>query len=576
MIIDKDTIKNRYCYIVMGCLSAALFYVFYGFKILDPGYVDWLLTNGDPGQHYLGWALYRNSPFRINFGLTNTTAYPFSTSVIFTDSIPLMALPCKIIGRFTRTQFQYFGIWGLICIILMGILSCRLLKRYIDNDIVLILSSLLITLSPCMFRRLFWHTSLGAHFLIIIALILIACRRELCDTIRHTVIWWSVLSFLCSFIHLYFLAIDAVLLTAFIFFRIIDLRSSAAGQYDIDNSNVHKNTKLQGTMICICAAVSYILTAALSIWLLGGFSSGMSNGAPGLTYYSFNLNGFINPQGWSSILSDLPLYADGQYEGFAYLGLGMLTAALIALSALIIRCIQKRNHSTGTDSIKAPSSLHVLYFICGLCFFLLIILAASSNEISCGNRLLISYDIPATFLKLWDIFRACGRLIWPAVYIICFSVLIMLNRTTKRTLTIVLLILCIFLQLTDLKDVIKDKHSVYTKTVVYKHRLKDKLIDDIVWNRRLKHIVFLDKDNLTQDELYAFAEFAARKKLTINDFYFARALNQPVNEAALDFFMHPSDDTLYVISDESYEMRYMFDLTYYKYGDLSLGLKSPL
>lgn len=554
---------------ITGCLSAALFYILYGFKILDPTYVDWLLTDGDPGQHYLGWALYRNSPFRINFGLTNTAAYPFSTSVIFTDSIPLMALPCKIIGRFTRIQFQYFGIWGLLCIILMGILSCCLLKKYIENNTALILSAMLITLSPCMLKRLFWHTSLGAHFLIVIGLILIVYRRSLCDTIGRTVMWWSLLSFLCSFIHLYFLAIDSVLLAAFICFKLIDtgsVRKDSRSKHDIINE----------TAICISAVVSYILTAALSIWLLGGFSSEMSNGAPGLTYYSFNLNGFINPQGWSSILPDLPLYTGGQYEGFAYLGLGMLTAALIAFSTLIIRYLQKMNQSTGTDSIKASSSSHVSYMICGAFLFLFIILAASSNEISCGSSLLLHYDIPGPVLKLWDVFRACGRLIWPSVYIICFCVLIMLNRRTKRALTIVILILCIFLQLTDLKDIIKEKHSIYTKTVVYKHRLKDKLIEDIVWNRRLKHIVFFDKDNLTQEELYSFAEFAARKKLTINDFYFARALNQPVNEAALDFFMHPSDDTLYVISDENFEMRYMFDLTYYKYGDLSLGLKSPL
>ena len=554
---------------ITGCLSAALFYILYGFKILDPTYVDWLLTDGDPGQHYLGWALYRNSPFRINFGLTNTAAYPFSTSVIFTDSIPLMALPCKIIGRFTKIQFQYFGIWGLLCIILMGILSCCLLKKYIENNVALILSAMLITLSPCMLKRLFWHTSLGAHFLIVIGLILIAYRRELCDTIGHTVMWWSLLSFLCSFIHLYFLAIDSILLAAFICFKLIDLNSLSKGSRS-------KHAIIKEAAICISSALSYILTAALSIWLLGGFSSEMSNGAPGLTYYSFNLNSFINPLGWSSILPDLPLYADGQYEGFAYPGLGMLTAAVFTLSSLVIKYIKSRTNGTGTDSTGPKSPLHASYIICGACLFLLIILAASSNEISCGSSLLIHYDIPEPVLKLWDVFRACGRLIWPAVYIICFSVLIMLNRTTKRSLTIILLILCIFLQLTDLKDVIKEKHSVYTKTVVYKHRLKDKLIDDIVWNRRLKHIVFLDKDNLTQEELYSFAEFAARKKLTINDFYFARALNQPVNEAALDFFMHPSDDTLYVISDESYEMRYMFDLTYYKYGDLSLGLKSPL
>lgn len=151
-----------------------------------------------------------------------------------------------------------------------------------------------------------------------------------------------------------------------------------------------------------------------------------------------------------------------------------------------------------------------------------------------------------------------------------------MSRVIRPALAIPILLLCLFLQLFDLKDVIKLKNSEFSREVSYENRIDDKLISDITEGRELKHIVFLDRDNLTQEELYSFAEFASRLGLTINDFYFARAMNYPVEEAALDFFIHPSEDTLYVISDSSYEMRYMFDLSYHKYGDLSLGLKSPL
>lgn len=562
---DK-TFRGKIPYLLTGCFSAVLFYIFYGFKVLDPLYVDWLLTGGDPSQHYLGWALFRNTPFRLNFGLTNAAAYPYSTSVIFTDSIPIMAIPCKLIGRFTLAQFQYFGIWALSCVILMGMLSCFLLHRYITESAVLTLSSMLITVSPCMFRRFFWHTSLGAHFLVIFGLILIAYRDKMCDTIRHTFFWWAFLGFMCSFTHIYFLAMNTVLLFVFICFSIIDRKRDHSGSKD-----------RKGILLCIMAALSYIASAALSLWLLGGFSSGMASGAPGVDYYSFNLNGFINPQGWSSLLPDLPRYTPGQYEGFAYLGLGMIVVSVFSAFATLIRYAVSDTHKLKKQDSSPDTRPYrnISYLICGLFFFLITVAISASNEISLNNSLLISFRLPDALMELWSIFRACGRLVWPAVYVICIISLITLSRSLKPAFTAVILTFCIIVQLIDLKDMIREKHSEFDRRVSYENRLKGKAIDDFLWDRNLKHIVFLDKDNLSQEELYAFAEFAARRRLTINDFYFARALKHPVDEVALDFFMHPSQDTLYVISDESYEMRYMFDLEYYKYGDLSLGLKPP-
>lgn len=551
-------------YIITGCLSAALFYIFYGFRILNPLYVDWLLTEGDPGQHYLGFALYRNSPFKFNFGLTNAVAYPFNTSVIFTDSIPLMAVPCKLIGKFTDAQFQYFGIWALLCFILMGVLSCYLLSRYIDDPVLLVLSSLLITISPCMLKRIFWHTSLGSHFLIIIGFILIAYRKELCDTLTRTMQWWALLGCLCSFVHIYFLAMDSILLAAFVCFSIFD------HIMDTGSDDKKDYTRIFG---CIGAPLSYSASAALSIWLLGGFSSGMENGAPGLSFYSFNLNGFINPQGWSAFLPDLALLTNGQYEGFAYLGLGMLLTTLISISAGIVKYLKV--HKENPDLVKEKMIRKLPYMIVTFILFVFTVILSASNEPGIGSIKLLSVELPETIRKLWDIFRACGRLIWPAVYLICLCAVVILCRSVRRRAAIGILVLCILMQLTDLGNIIKEKHAKYDQRIVFEHRLKDDLINNILWEHNIKHIVFLDKNNLSQQELYSFAELAARRKLTINDFYFARSLKHPAKDAALDFFMHPSDDVLYVISDESYEMRYMFDLEYYKYGGLSLGLKPP-
>lgn len=56
----------------------------------------------------------------------------------------------------------------------------------------------------------------------------------------------------------------------------------------------------------------------------------MQASADGLGTYSMNMKAFINAQGFSDILRDLP-YKWGQYEGFAYLGLGFILLFILAI-----------------------------------------------------------------------------------------------------------------------------------------------------------------------------------------------------------------------------------------------------
>ena len=69
---------------------------------------------------------------------------------------------------------------------------------------------------------------------------------------------------------------------------------------------------------------SYIGTAVGTVALLGGFSHKHLPDISLLGQSSFNLNGLLNPQGWSQVLTSLPVYGVNSSEGLAFPGTGIL------------------------------------------------------------------------------------------------------------------------------------------------------------------------------------------------------------------------------------------------------------
>lgn len=544
-----------------GLLSALLFVFIYGVPILNPAYTDWLMAGGDLSQHFLGFALYADAPWQLQIGMMNTAAYPFSESVIFTDSIPLAAVIGKLFSPLMNKEFQYFGIWGMLCFLLQGMLSCFLLKKYIKQTSLLLPASLLFVLSPIFLRRMFWHTSLASHFLILVALIFIVCQKKLFEGLRRACIAWGLLGALCVFVHIYFLAICGILLVCFTLLRFLE------------TSLLPWRKRLSNALL---PAISYATVALLSVWLLGGFTSGMNDGAPGLGYYSFNLNGFFNPQDWSSVLRNLPLYADGQYEGFAYLGLGGILLLLTALFLILFSFDSlPRQLRQFLKNCRSWFGAHQHWIIYGITFFL-ILFAASSNELSINSKLLIKLSLPDKILSLWDVFRSSGRLIWPAGYmLLLFGIIICARKLPKRA-AILLFTVCLFLQAFDLRDILAEKHLEFSSVKTYESCLTDAFWNDILNKRELRHIVFYDKENLSQEQLYAFTWYAVQNDLTINDFYFARALSHPVKAVAADFYAHPNEHTLYIMTCDSYEAHGFYDLSYYTFDGFIIGLSTPI
>lgn len=174
----NNFIKNNKDYLIVTLISILVFCSIYGIKVLNPTYTDWLMAGGDLSQHYLGWVAYRKSAWHFPIGLVDTLAYPGLTSIMFTDSIPLLAIPFKILSPILPSEFQFFGLWGICSFILQGLLSVKIIKNFTNNSLILILVSLLFLYTPVMIGRMYGHTSLAGHWILLLMLDLLFSYKE--------------------------------------------------------------------------------------------------------------------------------------------------------------------------------------------------------------------------------------------------------------------------------------------------------------------------------------------------------------------------------------------------------------
>jgi hypothetical protein len=100
-----------------------------GVEKVNPLFTKWLLLPGsDYSYHYLAWEYFKDSDWSWPIGKITGYAYPMDNSVMYTDSIPLLAIFFKCLRFLLPADFQYFGIWQLVCYTLnayFAILICK-------------------------------------------------------------------------------------------------------------------------------------------------------------------------------------------------------------------------------------------------------------------------------------------------------------------------------------------------------------------------------------------------------------------------------------------------------------------
>ena len=539
-------LKEKLPYFIVGLLGAIIFCIIYGIKILNPTYVDWLLQEGsDLTQHYLGWVGYRNGDWQFPIGMTNQLAYPESSSVIFTDSIPLFAVFFKLFEFILPVNFQYFGLWGIMSFILMGIFSYKVLSRFITYKPVAIISSIFFIISPTVIQRMYGQTALGGQWVLLIAFDYFFENKEFQND-KGMYIRWAILGMIVAVIHIYFLLICGIILVG-----------SCVGEL----VRTHKIKK------CIFMVLAYCIPAAVVVYLLGGFSSGMSADNGGLGQLSFNLNGLFNSHGWSMILKELP-HGAWQGEGFAYLGFGILVMVVLsAFSVLVSKSLRKIiNHNKSV-------------LIGVLAMWLIALIFSTSNVITFNDKTLLTIPLPSFVVRIWSIFRATGRVAWILVYLTmlcaCIGGYYLLKEHRILLCCVFSILICV--QVYDLSGQLKAKHSIFSSNVIYQTTMKDDSFweDNIIANG-YNHVVFgTPFETLHTEEKWSLANWALSHGMTLSDYYFARDNTEIRTQNFTSSYEADDNTSLFIFGIPSYAAA-DYDLYYYYVDGLIVGTKEKI
>ena len=407
-------ISDRQADILVGVIvGVASFLAIVGPAVLDVTNMLWLTQDIDSFTHYIGWEFFRRSPWTWPLGVSPDYGLQFSSSIVFSDSIPLLAMPLKLLSPLLPKVFQYSGWWVLTCFLLLAYFTAKIVGLFTRDIVIKLALATLLTFAPPFLWRLSIHYSLVAQWLILCGLYLYwapnSPRRSLS---------WIVLLTGSVMIHTYFFGMLVPIWLA-----------SLVRRHLLDRSSPWL---FEG---------SVVLAAALAaLWTAGFFPLRPSMLSVGYGYFRLNLVALINPQGsndmgggwaWSALLPTMPR-AFGDYEGFAYAGLGGLAVAVLALPLMIT---ERRSYS--------GKGLWPLVIVA-----VLLTLFAISPNVAITDRG-AQIPVPQFVFDLASSMRASGRFFWPVYYMIPLGAAWLLLHTLGQKYARPLLLLAAVLQVYD-------------------------------------------------------------------------------------------------------------------------------
>lgn len=424
--------------LLLCATAAALFAAWMHPAVLDPRNIGWLLDGNDRGQSAIGMAAYLagGSWPALHVPLL---AAPEGTSVLLTDSIPLLMLALAPLAPLLPDGWQFLGLWLLLCCGLQTGFAWALVRPYAPDDVTAWRGAALLAVAPVLINR-YGHPSLCAQWLVLWALWIHA------DPLRNRrAAWWLAVIAAAALVHAYLLLMVLAVWGGSLLERLA-----------------------KGARLRVLAEAAAGLTLAIAILHVEGVTGGGL--ASTRTYggrFAMALDAWVNPAnpGFTALLPSSPQRDGRGFEGLQYLGAGMILAVAMAI-ALTLR----RARGAGSDAVAAaPGLARYGWLVPG--FAALALVAIGPNPYLWG-RPVAAFTLPVAVIDALDPVRAAGRLFWPATYALGFVAIRVLLRAERARL---LLGIALAVQLIDLAPMFRAVRatSVAAEDRTPFHRLRD-------------------------------------------------------------------------------------------------------
>jgi hypothetical protein len=360
-------------------------------------------SGNDMADVLVGYLYYVQSPWHLPLFYVPTLGTPAGVNIIFLDVVPIVPFIGKLIHSLTGVTTNLYGAFLFLCFALPGVMmTLVLIAAKVRYALAAIIAAIFANATPTLLWR--WgHVPLEPQFLIVgaLALYLFSLHRRSWRSVATVWIAYLILAYLTN-LYLF-------LMTGIIWFCAIIQRRL---------NRLATTREAQGTAALTVALVTTVIT------LSGQFGAG--TGVPfahGYGYHSMNLLSPIIPQEsglfpWAGGVIDA---TGGQYEGFNYLGLGLLLASLVVLPVEV---------SWLRENLKR----HLALFIA----FVVLAAFAISHRVFAGHWLLFELPLPHYVYLLFGMFRSSGRFFWPIAYSQMAIVIILGFRRAPRVMALCL------------------------------------------------------------------------------------------------------------------------------------------
>ena len=464
---------------------------FVGIRNVFPWNLDWLNGKGDGSYDQLGFEFFRKSPL-IQWPVTAMPNYVSGSGQVLGSGNGLFAIPAKVIGQVIPGEFQYLGVWVVLCFCLQGLFAEKLISRLTDSKRLQILAAMSFIVSPILIYRIgeMKHFQLGAHWLILAAFYLYFDKS-------YRKYRWAVLLLVSVLISIYITAMVVVIFIA----------------ANIRSVFLNRKTGIVQTMLNAIIPS----TSLIAGFIFMGYASYGGN-AKGSNFFrlspiAFLNSGDINGLTFSTTFESIPMKSISNFfleepEGLQYLGTGIILG--LVFTALLMKRLSRH------WNLKLISPLVVSVFA--------LFVFALSHRISISGYEL-TYWWPQQLHELREVFRASSRFGWPLYYLLmfmAFGFFLWRGSISKKAVFAILVLLVSVMDAGNGILKIRDdlsRNNIYVSSIQNQKWLdlaKNKERIDIYPNFDLDSSLGTGSDYTWVDRWFDLAKFAVVNDLSTN------------------------------------------------------------
>jgi hypothetical protein len=368
----------------------------------------------DMAQVLVAYYYYVQAPWNLPLFYVTGLGIPTGTNIIMMDAVPVVALLGKLTDSLIGVVVNPYGAFLFLCFALPGVMmGLVLIASRVRYALAAIIGAIFADSMPALLSQ--WgHIALEAHFLLVgaLALYLLSFRERGWRTLEVVWVLWLVLGYL---INMYFFVMVGV-----VWFCMIVQRW-------LNGCTTLRHAFLYGSLS---------VAAVVTVIALGG-QFGAGSGLPFFAYgdASMNLLSPIVPQ-YSGLVPWMGGIIDAtgaQYEGYNYLGLGLLLSSLLLLPR-------------EASWLRRNARRHAALLVALAC----LTAYAISHRVYAGQWLLFELPMSHILNRVLGVFRGSGRFFWLVSYAQIAVLLVLAFR--RAHLLIVLGLACAaLLQVLDLE-----------------------------------------------------------------------------------------------------------------------------